>query len=206
MDAIGLLKKDHDKVEELFARYHGGGGLTGLVKRVTGNVPARQKTTAVDGICRELDVHARIEEEIFYPALRRTGDAELQRLVDESVREHARVKELVRTLERRGREMDGDTDALVSELQQCVDHHVREEENEMFPRVEDVVSEDERGTLGRALQARKRELGGSARTARSAPAARRSARAARGRGRRTKVGRKSTGRKGAGRKKRARAR
>jgi hypothetical protein len=83
MDAITLIKKDHDKVEELFARYNGGGGLTGLVKRITGNVPVRQKTTALEGICRELDVHARIEEEILYPALRKTGDPELQRQVDE---------------------------------------------------------------------------------------------------------------------------
>jgi len=171
MDAITLIKKDHDKVEELFARYNGGGGLTGLVKRITGNVPVRQKTTAVEGICRELDVHARIEEDILYPALRKTGDPELQRQVDESIREHARVKELVGKLRTRTGEPDADTDAMVSELQQCVDHHVREEENEMFPRMEEVVPEPERRELGRQLQERKRTLaGGTARRAR--PAAR----------------------------------
>jgi len=171
MDAITLIKKDHDKVEELFARYNGGGGLTGLVKRVTGNVPARQKTTALEGICRELDVHARIEEEILYPALRRTGDPELQRQVDESIREHARVKDLVGKLRPRTSEPDAETDAMVSELQQCVDHHVREEENEMFPRMEEIVPEPERRELGRRLQDRKRTLGaGTARRAR--PAAR----------------------------------
>jgi iron-sulfur cluster repair protein YtfE (RIC family) len=171
MDAITLIKKDHDKVEELFARYDGGGGLTGLVKRITGNVPVRQKTTALEGICRELDVHARIEEDILYPALRKTGDPELQRQVDESIREHARVKDLVGKLRTRTGEPDADTDAMVSELQQCVDHHVREEENEMFPRMEEVVPEPERRELGRQLQERKRTLaGGTARRAR--PAAR----------------------------------
>jgi iron-sulfur cluster repair protein YtfE (RIC family) len=171
MDAITLIKKDHDKVEELFARYNGGGGLTGLVKRITGNVPVRQKTTALEGICRELDVHARIEEDILYPALRKTGDPELQRQVDESIREHARVKDLVGKLRTRTGELDADTDAMVSELQQCVEHHVREEENEMFPRMEEVVPEPERRELGRQLQERKRTLaGGTARRAR--PAAR----------------------------------
>src|SRR5262245_21864654 len=177
MDAITLVKKDHDKVEALFLRYNGGGGLAGLVKRVTGNVPTRQKTTALGGICRELDVHARIEEEILYPALRKTGDAELQRQVDEAVREHARVKELVGKLRSRTGEPDGDTDATVSELQQRVDHHVREEENEMLPRMEEIVPEPERRELGHRLQARRRALGGG--TARRArPAARRRTRTA----------------------------
>jgi len=199
MDAITLIKKDHDKVEGLFAQYNGGGGLTGLVKRVIGNVPTRQKTTALEGICRELDVHARIEEEILYPALRRTGDPELQRQVDESIREHARVKDLVGKLRSRTGEPDGDTDAIVSELQQCVDHHVREEENEMFPRMEEIVPEPERRALGSQLQERKRSLdGGRARRAR--PVARGRARTA---GTRRRVAKKTASRP---RKKRARAR
>jgi hemerythrin superfamily protein len=197
MDAITLIKKDHDKVEELFARYNGGGGLTGLVKRITGNVPVRQKTTALEGICRELDVHARIEEEILYPALRKTGDPELQRQVDESIREHARVKELVGKLRTRTGEPDADTDAMVSELQQCVDHHVREEENEMFPRMEEVVPEPERRELGRQLQERKRTLGGGT--------ARRARPAARGRTRTAGV-RRSVAKKTAARTRKKRAR
>jgi len=198
MDAITLIKKDHDKVEELFARYNGGGGLTGLVKRVTGTVPPRQKTTALAGICRELDVHARIEEEILYPAIRRTGDPELQRQVDESIREHARVKDLVGKLRTRTSELDGDTDAMVSELQQCVEHHVREEENEMFPRMEEVVPEPERRELGRQLQERKRVLGGGM--------ARRARPAARRRTRTTSTRRRSVAKKTAARPKKKRAR
>ena len=73
MDAIELIMKDHDRVEELFARFKGGGGLTGLVRRVTGNVPARERRTAVEHICRELDVHTRVEEEILYPAAQATA-------------------------------------------------------------------------------------------------------------------------------------
>ncbi|HJQ84511.1 MAG TPA: hemerythrin domain-containing protein, partial [Candidatus Binatia bacterium] len=138
MDVIEIVKKDHDKVEELFARFKGGGGITGLLNRVTGNVTPRQRKTAVQGICRELDLHAKLEEAILYPAARATGDGELQRMIDESLREHARVKEMVADL----RDHDYDPEALdtrVNALEECVNHHVREEENEMLPRIEEVM-------------------------------------------------------------------
>ena len=157
MDAIELVKKDHDRVEELFARFKGGGGLTGLVRRVTGNVPPRQRRLAVEGICRELDVHARIEEEILYPAVRATEDAELQKLVDESLREHARVKEHVAWLCQH--HADEELDDRVTALELDVQHHVNEEENEMLPRVEQLLPEAQRAALGRRMQQRKRELG-----------------------------------------------
>jgi len=155
MDVIEIIKKDHDRVEELFSRFKGGGGLAGLVRRVTGTVPNRQRRTAVEGICRELDLHARLEEEIFYPPVRSTGDTELGRLIEESLREHARVKELIREL-RDGRHEDAELDARVNALEECVQHHVREEENEMLPRVEQLMPELERAKLGRRMQARKR--------------------------------------------------
>ena len=75
MDATQLLKEDHDKVRTLFKQFRGGSGITGLVKRVTGNVSGRERRAAVEKICHELDVHARIEEAIFYPAVRALGDA-----------------------------------------------------------------------------------------------------------------------------------
>ena len=62
MDAIEMLKKDHEKVTELFRRFNGGGGLTGMVKRATGSIPERERRRAADQICRELDAHALIEE------------------------------------------------------------------------------------------------------------------------------------------------
>src|SRR5262249_8549619 len=117
MDVIEIVRKDHDRVEELFSRYHGGSGITGLVKGLIGNVPARQRRTAVEGLCRELDLHARLEEQILYPAARATADGQLVRLIDESLREHAKVKEMVRELRGRSPEAE-DLDSRVNALQE----------------------------------------------------------------------------------------
>jgi len=199
MDVIELIKKDHDKVEELFARYNGGGGLTGLVKRVTGAVSPRTKRSAVEAICRELDIHARVEEEIFYPRLEATGDPNLKWMVNESLGEHATVKEHVAVL-REGRLEGDELDNRVSALQSCVDHHVNEEESEMLPRVEQLIAAEERADLGKRVQARKRALAGRTATAR-ATRKRSAARSAA-----TQRGRKSAAAKVARRKKRARGR
>ncbi|TMA37700.1 MAG: hypothetical protein E6J79_09605 [Deltaproteobacteria bacterium] len=188
MDAIELIKKDHRRVEALFARFKGGGGLTGLVRRVTGSVPPRQRNSAVESICRELDVHTRIEEEILYPAARITEDADVQKLVEESLREHARVKEHVVWLRQHPAEQhpaDQDVDDRMGALEQDVQHHVSEEENDMLPRLEQLLSEVVRGALGRRMQARKKELGAT----RAAPAR------ATARKRRTTTARKATARK-----------
>jgi len=163
MDVIMIIKKDHERVNELFSRFKGGRGLTGLVRRVTGNVPERQRRTAVEGICRELEIHTALEEDIFYPAVRATGDPELGRQIDESLREHARVKDLVRQL-REGRYEGEELDARMSALEECVQHHVREEEGEMLPRVEQIVPERQRSDLGRRMQARKRSAAPRRRT------------------------------------------
>ena len=172
MDVVDLVKRDHDRVEELFTRFKGGGGLTGLVKRVTGNVSLRQRRTAVTAVCRELDTHATLEEEILYPAARATGDADLGRMLDEAAREHARVKEMVAEL-RQGRHEGDDLDTKMSSLEECVSHHVREEENEMLPRIESLIDERQRARLGQRMQARRRRA--RARRATRRPTARRAA-------------------------------
>ena len=160
MDVITLIKKDHDRVEELFTQFKGGGGLTGLVKRVTGNVSSRQRRTAASKACRELETHTRLEEEIFYPAVQATGDVELRRLVGESLREHDRVKMQIRALQAT-EHGDEQLDQLMSQLEEDVQHHVEEEENEMLPRVEKLVSTREREELGRRMQARRGTRGGA---------------------------------------------
>jgi hemerythrin superfamily protein len=147
MDAIELLKKDHQKVTELFKRFNGGGGLTGMVKRVAGSIPERQRRQAADQICRELDVHALIEEEVFYPAVRALNDDELNSQLSEAFNEHATVKRQVAMI-RNGIGRDADLQSKVDELQKCVDHHVSEEEGEMFPRVEELMDEGRRSELG----------------------------------------------------------
>jgi hemerythrin superfamily protein len=156
MDAIELLRKDHQKVTELFRRFNGGGGLTGIVNRVTGNISERQRRTAAEQICRELDLHALVEEEVFYPAVRSLNDDQLNGMLSEALQEHATVKQEVAMI-RRGIGKDPDLQTKMNELQTNVDHHVREEEGEMFPRVGELMEAGRREVLARAMQARKRQ-------------------------------------------------
>jgi hemerythrin superfamily protein len=186
MDAIELLKKDHQKVKELFQRFNGGGGLTGMVKRVTGNVPERQRRQAADRICRELDAHAHIEEEIFYHGVRALDDDQLNGMLAEAFKEHATVKRQVSTI-RNAIGRDHDLQAKMDELQSCVDHHVREEEGEMFPRVELLMDAPRREELASEMQARKQDLEArpSARASRAATTRGKTAKARSSRRRRT---------------------
>jgi hemerythrin superfamily protein len=157
MDAIELLKNDHDAVEELFQRFSDGGGLTGVVKRLTGNgeKPGQRRAIAAK-ICQELHVHAEIEEQIFYPAVRKLRDDELDEMLDEAEKEHGTIKERVSATEQALDDED-ELKTRVSSLQDCVTHHVREEEGEMFPRLEELMPEAERSRLGRDLAAAKRD-------------------------------------------------
>jgi len=172
MDAIELLKKDHQKVTELFKRFNGGGGLTGMVKRVTGSIPERQRRQAADQICRELAVHTLIEEELFYPAVRALNDDRLNAQLSEAFNEHATVKQQVATI-RNGIGRDADLQSKMDELQGCVDHHVSEEEGEMFPRVEKLMDEGRRSELGRELQSRKSQATPAAKASRRRTTSRR---------------------------------
>jgi hemerythrin superfamily protein len=204
MDVVDAIQKDHRKVEELFSRYKGGGGLTGLVKRVTGTVTPRERGTAVQRICKELEQHTKLEEQLVYPAARATGDSEITKLVDESLRGDARVKELVRDLDSHRYEGE-ELDSRMSELEECVTHHVREQEYEMLPRFEQLVPEARRAELGRRFKAAKRPPTGS--TAGTASARRTATRrpvAARTGPRRRTTGTKATSRKRARARPRAR--
>jgi hemerythrin superfamily protein len=157
MDAIELLKGDHRKVEDLFRRFNDGGGVTGVVKRMIGNAASpRQRRTVAERICQELDTHTRIEEQIFYPAVRALHDERLGELVGESVDEHTTITERVAAA-RGSLDDENDLRERMGSLRDCVYHHVHEEENEMFPLLEQRMPEDERSRLGRELAASKRK-------------------------------------------------
>ena len=157
MDAIDLLKKDHRAVEALFQRFNDGGGVTGMVKRLTGNAAQPSKRQAVaERICADLEVHAAIEESVFYPAVRALDDQRLRELVGESLGEHSTIKKQVAAA-RSALDDDEQLRTAIDSLQECVDHHVRDEENEMFPLLEDRMPVGERSRLGRELAQRKRE-------------------------------------------------
>jgi iron-sulfur cluster repair protein YtfE (RIC family) len=166
MEIVKLLETEHQEVRDLFQQFFGGGTLTRLVNKMVGSRP-RGRKAVVGKICDALDLHMRLEEEIFYPEVRATGDGELKRLVDEGEREHAGVKEKVA----KARTLLGDEAALeetMTAIQGDVDHHVQEEDNEMFPRLRSVMSEQKRGEMGKRYAARKRAQkrgGGVRRTA-----------------------------------------
>ena len=139
-DAIALLKADHEAVSQLFAEYE-----------KTRSVP--NKKTLVAKICTALSVHAQIEEEIFYPAVKTALKDKL--LVPEATVEHASVKDLIAQL--KGVEPDGEMyDAKVKVLSEYVKHHVKEEHNELFPKAK--ASSLDMAELGAQMAARKDEL------------------------------------------------
>jgi hemerythrin superfamily protein len=143
-DAITLLSADHAKVKKLFNEFQ-------ELKEEDGS--AEDKSALVTQICNELKVHAEIEEEIFYPAVRKAiddGD-----LMDEALVEHAGAKELIAQLE----DMSPDDelyDAKVTVLGEQIRHHVKEEEGEMFPKAKKAKVDGE--ALGIQMTERKAEL------------------------------------------------
>lgn len=144
-DAITLLTKDHRDVKKLF---------TAFQKLADAKAPAEELQEIAIQICEALTAHAAVEEEIFYPALREAAvnaDDEL----DEAEVEHSSVKDLIAQIQA----MDPNDElynAKVKVLGEYVDHHVQEEEKEMFPKAEKArLDMDELGSL---LQARKQEL------------------------------------------------
>jgi hemerythrin superfamily protein len=124
-DACELLDADHIAVKHLFVEY-----ARLAMAQPKDSVKAR--TQLAKQICSELTVHAQIEEEIFYPAVR-DAVPDAAELLDEAESEHAEVKEMVARIEAlasAGQEMDD----LVSQLAGAVDHHVKEERDELFPK------------------------------------------------------------------------
>ena len=139
-DAVALLKADHVAVSQLFAEYEKTRSVT-------------HKKALVAQICTALSVHAQIEEEIFYPAVKAALKDKL--LVPEATVEHAGVKDLIAQL--KGLEPDGELyDAKVKVLSEYVKHHVKEEQNEMFPKAR--ASSIDMAELGARMAARKVDL------------------------------------------------
>jgi hemerythrin superfamily protein len=119
-DAVDLLDADHIAVKKLFTAYK---------KLCEKDAVADEKRQVAQQICKELTVHAQIEEEIFYPGLREAADAD--DLLDEAEVEHATAKDLIAQIS----DMSPDDDlydARVTVLGEYIDHHVKEEREEIF--------------------------------------------------------------------------
>ena len=139
LDALELMRSDHREVDALFEQALGK------------DTPAAQRRGAIAKIVEALTVHARMEEAIFYPALRKAGRAEERDSVLEAAEEHAIVKELIAKIERStGR--DETLNAKVTVLKELVHHHVREEEGTIFDEARRVLGKDRLERLGAEMQ------------------------------------------------------
>ncbi|NEX94564.1 hemerythrin domain-containing protein [Caulobacter sp. 17J65-9] len=117
-DALELLKRDHREVEQLFRKFDQ-------------TRDENERSALAERVCLMLKVHTQIEEELFYPALRGKLEDEM---LNEALVEHKAAKQLISEIE--GSEAgDAFLEARVKVLQEQIQHHVREEEQEMFPEV-----------------------------------------------------------------------
>jgi hemerythrin superfamily protein len=139
-DATAMLRADHKLVSGLFAQYEKTQSTS-------------KKKQLVGQICTELSIHAQVEEEIFYPAVKEAlHDHEL---VPEATVEHASLKSLISEVE--GVEPDGEMfDAKIKVLGEYVKHHVKEEHTEMFPKAK--ATDLDMKELGARIAARKEVL------------------------------------------------
>ncbi|MES2413163.1 MAG: hemerythrin domain-containing protein [Pseudomonadota bacterium] len=139
-DAVAILRADHKLVSELFAQFE------------KSRSPAKKYELA-NQICKELTVHAEVEEEIFYPAVK--AALKDHELVPEATVEHATLKDLIAQVE--GKPAEGEMyDAKVKVMSEYVKHHVKEEQTEMFPKAKktklDMIA------LGAQIMERKQQL------------------------------------------------
>ena len=138
MDAFKLLQTDHKNVAALFNQLEQASG--------------KAKLSVFNQIKTELELHTHIEETIFYPALEKPE--ETHDLTLEAYEEHAVVKKLLSELSR-ARTADEEWEAQAKVLRENVEHHVEEEENELFEKAESVLSEEDIEDLETRMQAEK---------------------------------------------------
>ena len=140
MNALDILKQDHDKVKELFSVWD------------TLSVDGARKNEIAQTVLGELELHSRIEEDIFYPAMRARSGRDGKELVKHSVSEHHEIDDLIAEL-RATDPSDPDFDDKFQELMEDVEQHIDEEETEMFPKAQILGKELE--ALGRQIQEEK---------------------------------------------------
>jgi hemerythrin superfamily protein len=143
--ATSMLRKDHEKVRSIFRKWEDAEDDKVL------------RAQLVQQASRELTVHAEIEEKIFYPAVRDAGRRDPEKLVRESYEEHKIVKTLIEELAGMT-PSDPQFEAKFTVLKELVEHHADEEENDLFPQVEDLFSQEKLESLGAEMEDFKEEL------------------------------------------------
>ena len=137
MNAIDLLKAQHDEVETLFERYE-----------KLGEDAASEKRQCFVAIADRLSAHTAIEEQFFYPAVKAKQTEDILR---ESLEEHLAAKRIIADLLEL-QPGDESYDAKMSVLHEQVEHHVKEEEKEMFPKVKKLFARADLDALGEQMQ------------------------------------------------------
>lgn len=143
MNAFAVLKADHESVAEILGRIE-----QSTERAIKGREDLFTRLKA------ELDLHAMIEEEIFYPALEESNEA--RDITLEAYEEHRLVKQLLGELEAESKDTEEWT-AKFTVLKENIEHHVEEEEGELFKKARQVLSEEEIEALGQQLLEAKRQ-------------------------------------------------
>jgi len=139
MDALELLEQQHREVDRLFARVEGA--------------RKSEQGAIFELIAEALRKHSFLEEEIFYPGVRR---AQTEDLVGDALEDHETIERLLQDIEETGVVHQSFFTKLTA-LREYVQDHVKDEEQELFPRVRELLSEDELRTMGSDMQASSEE-------------------------------------------------
>lgn len=142
MDCFMLLKQDHDEVTE-------------LLQQCQAAAEENEGEEVFKTLARNIAVHAKAEETLFYPRLREWE--ELSALLEESYKEHQAVENLLEEMSQMSPD-DEEWTAKLKELEQNIAHHVEEEEGQLFPKASKLMSKDEAVELGETLAEEKKEM------------------------------------------------
>jgi iron-sulfur cluster repair protein YtfE (RIC family) len=141
MNVFELLKQDHQKV-------------SGIFQRIEAASATAERQQLFVQLKQELDLHAQVEETILYPALKQAE--ETRNITLEAYEEHQEVKDLLAEIQQTPPD-DEEWTALVMELRESVEHHVEEEESEMFAQARDVLTEQQIDEISQRVEAAKRQ-------------------------------------------------
>ena len=147
MNALELLKADHDKVRDLLEQ------LVNTTERAE-----KKRPELLARIEKELKVHTQIEEEIFYPAFKKASGKTNDTMYYEAHEEHRAIEDLVLPDLKKADPSGTQFSGRAKVLKELIEHHAEEEEDEMFSQARKTISERELEELGERMQARKKEL------------------------------------------------
>lgn len=147
MDAISLLKQDHEKVKKM---------LNQLTE--TGDGAVKTRSDLLEKLAKELHAHSKIEEEVLYPAFRENGEKDEKKMYHEAVEEHRAVEDLVLPDLQKTDPASLEFAGRAKVLKDLVEHHVEEEESEMFPKMKKLFDEEKLASMGEQMAELKKQI------------------------------------------------